>query len=129
MKEEYDSLMLNKTWTLSKLPVNKKAIPSKWVFKTKVNGAGEIVRYKARLVAKGFNPQKGIDYNENYSPSIRFLSAFVTKDNLFVHQMDVVTALLNAKLQEENYMTQPIGFDDGSDLVCKLNKSLYGTRN
>ena len=67
MKEEYDSLMLNKTWTLSKLPEKKKAIPSKWVFKTKVNGAGEIVRYKARLVAKGFNQQKGIDYKDIYA--------------------------------------------------------------
>ena len=62
-----------------------------WVFKTKVNGAGEIVRYKSRPVAKGFNQQKDIDYKEIYT-------------------------------------TQPIGFDDGSGLVCKLNKSLYGLK-
>ena len=130
MKEEYDSLMLNKTWTLSKLPEKKKAIPSKWVFKTKVNGAGEIVRYKARLVAKGFNQPKGIDYNETYAPvarytSIRFLFAFAAKHNLFVHQMDAVTAFLNSKLQEEIYTTQLIGFDDGTGLVSKLNMALW----
>ena len=98
--------MLNKTWTL---PENKKAIPSKWVFKTKVNGACEIIRYKTCLVAKGFNQQKGIDYNETYAPvvrytSIRFLFALAAKYNLFVHQKDAGTAFLNAKLQEEIYM-------------------------
>lgn len=133
MKEEYDSLMLNETWTLSKLPAGKRAISSKWVFKTKLNATGVAVRKKARLVAKGFSQQKGIDYNETYAPvvrytSIRFLLALAAKYNLFIHQMDAVTAFLNAKLQEEIFMAQPIGFDDGSGLVCKLNKSIYGLK-
>lgn len=133
MKEEYDSLMLNETWTLSKLPAGKKAISSKWVFKTKVNADGVAVRHKARLVAKGFNQLKGIDYNETYAPvvrytSIRFLLALAAKYDLLIHQMDAVTAFLNAKLQEEIFMTKPIGFDDGSGLVCKLKRSLYGLK-
>ena len=30
---------------IEKLPEKKKAIPSKWVFNTKVNDASEVVRY------------------------------------------------------------------------------------
>lgn len=98
-----------------------------------MNADGVAVRHKARLVAKGFSQLKGIDYNETYAPvvrytSIRFLLALAAKYNLLIHQMDAVTAFLNAKLQEEIFMTQPTGFDDGSGLVCKLKRSLYGLK-
>ena len=45
-----------------------------------------------------------------------------------VHQMDVVSAFLNGDLLEEVYMTQPKGFTKEKDLVCKLQKSLYGLK-
>ncbi|XP_017484346.1 PREDICTED: uncharacterized protein LOC108373020 [Rhagoletis zephyria] len=35
MKSEFESLMVNETWVLVDLPPGRKAIPSKWVFKTK----------------------------------------------------------------------------------------------
>ena len=46
--------------------------------------------------------------------------------------MDVKTAYLNADIDYEIYMKQPEGFnvqsDDNKQLVCKLNKSLYGLK-
>jgi Reverse transcriptase (RNA-dependent DNA polymerase). len=42
------------------------------VLKTKLNPNGEIIRYKARLVAKGFLLQKGINYEETFSPVARY---------------------------------------------------------
>ncbi len=35
MREEYDSLMTNNTWTLVPLPAGRKPVSCKWVFKIK----------------------------------------------------------------------------------------------
>ena len=51
MKEEINSMALNKVWDLVELPGGVKAIGCKWVFKTKRDLQGNIERYKARLVA------------------------------------------------------------------------------
>ena len=49
---------------------------------------------------------------------------------MIVHQMDVVTAFLNGKLDEEIYMQQPDGYQVSGkgNLVCRLKKSLYGLK-
>jgi len=46
---EIDMLAKNGMWTLVDLPVDWKAMKSKWVFKWKADG-----HYHARLVVKGF---------------------------------------------------------------------------
>jgi len=132
MDEEYQSLMKNNTWTLCRLPVGRTAIRNKWVYTIK---SGTEVRYKARLVAKGFTQRPGIDYEETYSPvvrhdSLRAVLAITAAENLEMVQLDVKTAFLNGDLHEELYMFQPTGFEiEGQeDLVCRLNKSLYGLK-
>ena len=49
---------------------------------------------------------------------------------MIIHQMDVVTAFLNGKLDEELYMQQPDGYIKPGEehLVCKLKKSIYGLK-
>ena len=44
--------------------------------------------------------------------------------------MDVKTPFLNGDLDEDVYMEQPTGFAEvgKKDLVCKLNKSIYGLK-
>jgi hypothetical protein len=135
MQEEYDSLMANNTWTLEPLPASRKPISCKWVFKIKQGANGEVERYKARLVARGFTQTYEVDYNETFAPvakftSIRCILALATLEDMEIHQMDVKTAFLNGKLEEEIYMEQPQGFvrQGGEHLVCKLHKSLYGLK-
>ena len=48
------------------LPKDRKAIGSKWVFKTKRGVDGTIKRNKARLVALGFSQKYGQDYDKMF---------------------------------------------------------------
>jgi hypothetical protein len=76
-----------------------------------------------------------VDFNETFAPvakfaSIRAVLALAAFYDLELHQMDVKTAFLNGDLEEEIYMQQPDGFvvNGKENLVCKLNKSLYGLK-
>jgi hypothetical protein len=54
MKEELDSLCKHNTYRLVKLPLGRRAVGCKWIFKTKRDATGSITRYKARLVTQGY---------------------------------------------------------------------------
>jgi len=109
MQEEYDSLMANNTWTLVPLPMGRKPVYFKWVFKIKQGANGELECYKARLMARGFTQTYGVDYNETFAlvakfTSIRCILALATLEDMEIHQMDIKIAFLNDKLEEEIYM-------------------------
>ena len=113
MHEEIGSLLKNMTWILVKNPLTQRVISCKWIFKKKVEvGDSDSIRFKARLVARGFTQEKGVDFNEVFSPivkhtSIRILLALVAKYDWVLHQLDVKTAFLHGDLEETIYMHQP----------------------
>ncbi|GJT41254.1 ribonuclease H-like domain, reverse transcriptase, RNA-dependent DNA polymerase [Tanacetum coccineum] len=135
MKVELDSINRNNTWVLTTLPTGHKAIGLKWVFKTKKDANGNIIKHKARLVAKGYIQEHGIDFEEVFAPvarmeTIRLLLAIAANNKWEVHHLDVKSAFLHGELKEEVYVTQPEGFtkkgNDGK--VYRLIKALYGLR-
>jgi hypothetical protein len=135
MQEEMDSMDKNQVWELVDLPPGRKAVGNKWILKVKRKADGSIDRYKARLVAKGFTQVEGVDYDETFSPVVRFSSvriilAMVASMDLELFQMDVKTAFLNGELEEEIYMVQPVGFvvKGKEHKVCKLRRSIYGLK-
>ena len=135
MEAEFSSLKKNEVWELEEPPKNSPVINCKWVFKQKLGENGLIDRYKARLVAQGYAQRPGVDYEETFSPVVRFESlrvflALAVQKGLKVHQMDVKTAFLNGELNDLIYMKQPEAFimKGQEGLVCKLKRSIYGLK-
>ncbi|CAL8150569.1 unnamed protein product [Prunus armeniaca] len=134
MQSELATLEANHTWSLTPLPHGKKPIGCRWVYKIKRHSDGTIERYKARLVAKGYTQLEGIDYHDTFSPTakmiiVRCLLALAAAQDWSLHQLDVNNAFLHGDLHEEIYMSPPPGLQrQGENLVCRLNKSLYGLK-
>ena len=135
MDSEMQSLRENGVYEIVDRPAGKKVVKSKWVLRVKTNEKGEIEKYKARVVAKGFSQVEGVDYDQTFSPTVRFESirqmvALGTAKSMNMHQMDVTTAFLYAPLEEDIYMEQPEGTvregDEGK--VMRLLKCLYGLK-
>ncbi|GJU27694.1 putative ribonuclease H-like domain-containing protein, partial [Tanacetum coccineum] len=115
------------------LPRDKWAIGTKWVFRNKKDEKGIVAKNKARLVAQGHTQEAGIDYDEVFAPvarieAIRLFLAYASFKDFVVFQMDVKSAFLYGKIEEEVYVCQPPGFEDPHflDKVYKVEKALYG---
>ncbi|GKA14071.1 zinc finger, CCHC-type containing protein [Tanacetum coccineum] len=133
MQEELLQFEIQKVWILVDLPFGKKAIGTKWVYRNKKDERGVVVRNKARLVAQGHRQEEGIDYDEVFAPvarieAIRIFLAFASYMGFIVYQMDVKSAFLYGKIDEEVYVSQPPGFLDPKypQKVYKVVKALYG---
>nr|GEY70564.1 retrovirus-related Pol polyprotein from transposon TNT 1-94 [Tanacetum cinerariifolium] len=100
MNSKLDALEQNKTWTIEKLPPNKKALGCKWVYRIKYKSDGTIERFKARLV--------------------------ILAKQCELHQMDVHNAFLHGDIEEEVFMKLPPGLHKGQPgEACKLHKSFF----
>nr|GEX17925.1 putative ribonuclease H-like domain-containing protein [Tanacetum cinerariifolium] len=95
----------------------KYVIGTKWTIKNKRDARGIVVRNKARLVAQRYRQEEGIDYDEVFAPvarieAIRLFLALSSYMGFMVYQMDVKSAFLYGRIDEEVYVTQPKGFVD-----------------
>ncbi|GKC86000.1 retrovirus-related pol polyprotein from transposon TNT 1-94 [Tanacetum coccineum] len=133
MQEEFLQFKLRKFWTLVDLPNGKRAIGTKWVFRNKKDEREIMIRNKARLVVQGYTQEERIDYDEVFSrvariEAIRLFLAYASFKDFVVYQMDVKSAFLYGKIEEEVYVCQPLGFKDLDflDRVYKVERALYG---
>ena len=83
----------------------------------------------------GYSEKEGVDYNEIFSPivkykTIRVLLPMVCVLDIELEQLDVKTTFLHGELEEQIYMSQPEGFSVSGkeDYVCLLKKSLCGLK-
>ncbi|GKC20392.1 putative ribonuclease H-like domain-containing protein [Tanacetum coccineum] len=104
MQEELLQFKLQQVWTLVDLPHGKRAIGTKWVYRNK----------KDERVAR--------------IEAIRLFLAYASFKDFVVYQMDVKSAFLYGKIEEEVYVCQPPGFVDPKfpDRVYKVENALYG---
>ena len=129
MAEELDSLKENETWSERpvELPPGRKCVNTKWVFKIKRDQNGVIKRYKARLVARGFTQKKGVDYDKTFAPVLqpallRSLMAIAAEEDWHIHQVNIKTAFLYGKLEEQVFIELP----DGT--IRQLRRAIYGLK-
>lgn len=134
MKSELKTLVERDVFELVPRPEKSRVLGSKWVFTIKKNETGKEKCFKARFVAKGFRQIEGIDYFDTFSPVVSFslvrlffVVLVIGKGWLHQH-LDINSAYLYAKLNEEIYIEQPEGFIERGkeNFVMKLKKALYG---
>jgi len=117
------------------LPKNRKAVKSKWVFKTKYLQDNSIDKYKARLCAKGYTQKEGMDFEEIFAPvvsiiSLRIILSLAVKLDFSITIYDITGAYLYPYLDKELYMEIPLGFkgEYKEGEVLRLLKGLYGLK-
>ncbi|GJS37363.1 putative ribonuclease H-like domain-containing protein [Tanacetum coccineum] len=94
----------------------------------------ELLQFKIqKQVAQGYKQEEGIDYDEVFAPvarieAIRLFLAYASFMNFLMYQMDVKSAFLYGTIEEEVYVSQPLGFVDPEfpEKVYKVEKALYG---
>jgi hypothetical protein len=135
MQNEVDNLNGKGTWSEVIVPSGKKPISTKWVFKRKLNSAGQVIKFKARLVARGFSQIPGVDFEDTFAPvsrlgSLRLLLAHAATHDLELRQLDVEGAYLNGTLEEEVYIGIPRGVETENPNATgfRLHKALYGLK-
>ena len=114
----------------------KSTVTSKWLYKIKHAVDGSVEKYKARFVARGFTQKESMDYDETFAPVARYttIRTIISLAAVFrwkLHQMDIKSAFLNGKIEEEVYIEQLEGFvtHGKKTHACKLKKALYGLKH
>ena len=116
---------------------------SRWVYNKKFHPDNTVDKWKARWVAKGFMQKFGVDYDSVFAPtgrieSVRILLCLASIYLLKISKFDIATFFLTGDIDKTLYVEQPEGYEqvpegtqgsqDPKDYVCRLNKSLYGTK-
>ena len=136
MDKEIKDLLIHDTWETmkrSKVPSGRKVTKSKWVYTIKYNRDGTIERFKSRFVACGYSQVEGEDYSHSFSAtmratSFRTLLALAAGHKLRLDQFDVTNAFTQSDIDADIYVEPPPGYYQDLDVVLKLKKSLYGTK-
>jgi hypothetical protein len=133
--EKYTALLANHTWDLVPRSPGTNVVTDKWIFRHNLTSDGSLDRYKARWVIRGFTQRPRGDYDETFSPVVKFATVRVVlflalSRDWVVHQLDVKNDFLHGTLTETVYCSQPTSFVDSArpDLICRLNCSLYGLK-
>lgn len=132
MDKQMESFATMETWKLVPRAQDMPVLTGRWVYKIKKK-LDRSTLYKARWVVQGFEQTYGVNYDQTFasvvkSMSFKALFAIMAHYDLDCEQMDVITAFLNAPLKETIYVEQSKGYEQGGNMVCLLQRALYGLK-
>jgi hypothetical protein len=83
-------------------------VTDKWLFRHKLTSDGSLGRYKARWGLRGFTQRPAVDYDESFSPVVKFaivhaILSLALSRNWAIHQLDIKNAFLHGTLTETVY--------------------------
>jgi ribonuclease HI len=112
---------------LETIPKDIKILKSRMVYQLSEMNDGNM-KYKSRLAAGGYGQIPGIDYDESFSPTIKFKTIKIILSLLMIMKWvmeiyDIVGAYLEAILKKKQYMRLPRELEGK---VVLLKKALYG---
>ena len=143
MDEEMKNMYLNEIYELiprNEVPPDKTILRAIWSHRRKTKPDGTVYRHRSRICVDGSMQKEGIDYQDTYSPVIRWstIRTLFTLGKVLgwsSRKVDYVQAFPQATLAEEDavYMNIPAGYHVGDDAekgkyVLKLKKNLYGLK-
>lgn len=126
MDAEIDNMMRNNVWNLvPRAEAKGKLMTGIWSLKEKSDG-----KLKARWCARGFSEPHADDTYADVLPptTMRMLLALAASKDLRINHVDITAAFLHADLDYPIYIEQPHKREKPGNLVCKLNKAIYGLR-
>ncbi|GJS31951.1 putative ribonuclease H-like domain-containing protein [Tanacetum coccineum] len=102
------------------------------VYRNKKDERGIVIRNKARLVTQGYTQEEGIYYDEVFAlvfriEAIRLFLAYASFKDLVVYQMDVKSAFLYGKIEEEVYKDDGIFISQDKYVDEILKKFVFST--
>ena len=108
------------------IPKGHKAVDTTWVYDTKRDKEGNLLRRRARKVGRGFTQEYGKTYEDTYSQMARsetwwILLTLAIQNKWYVRQWDVVAAYLNPPLTYEVYVKD-------WEEYWYLHRALYGLK-
>nr|GEX29634.1 putative ribonuclease H-like domain-containing protein [Tanacetum cinerariifolium] len=131
---EADLSNMKTTFQVSLIPTKRihKDYPVEQIIED-IHLAPQTRRMTKNVTNHGLLSRKGIDYDEVFAlvariEAIRLFLAYASLKDFVVYQIDVKSAFLYGKIEEEVYVCQPPGFEDPefSNRVYKVEKALYG---
>ncbi|MBW0508392.1 hypothetical protein O181_048107, partial [Austropuccinia psidii MF-1] len=133
MDDELASLAKMKVWDEVLEKQANQVLGTRWVYTTKRDSNGNIVRHKAWVVVQGYWQIQGLNFDETFAPtptfaSVRSLFAIASANSWEVQTFDGTTAYLHSSIEENIFVKPPPGLPTTPGTVLKLNKALYGLK-
>ena len=135
--DELQNLDLRKTWEI--IPQGEdqglNPIKSKFAFRLTTK-PDDFLKFRARLVACGYSQVPGKDFDLTFSPTAKYKSLVIVLHLAAIFGwelagIDVSNAYIEADIDKLIHMTLPkdlFRWKDGSPIIVKLKKSLYGLK-